>query len=111
MIDLTKGPQRPHHHIRLTKDVKQDIALWFRSLDHFNGKSFFLDDKWLTSPNLDMYTDAAGSLGYGAIFGRQVQRANARRGRVRDANSREPSAGELVSNLDALLRSALSEGS
>ncbi|KAK3717505.1 hypothetical protein QZH41_005457 [Actinostola sp. cb2023] len=43
--------------------------------------------------------------------GRQVQRANARRGQVRDANSREPSAGELVSNLDALLRSALSEGS
>ena len=71
MVDLTKGPQRPHHHIRLTKDVKQDIALWFRFLDHFNGKSFFLDDKWLTSPNLDMYTDAAGSLGYGAIFGKR----------------------------------------
>ena len=33
------------------------------------GRSFFLDDKWNTSPPLELYTDAAGSKGYGAIFG------------------------------------------
>ena len=27
MIDLTKGAKRPHHHIRLTKEIKHDIAV------------------------------------------------------------------------------------
>ena len=35
----------------------------------FNGRSFFLDDKWNTSTLLELYTDAAGPKGYGAIFG------------------------------------------
>ncbi|XP_020617810.1 adhesion G protein-coupled receptor L4-like [Orbicella faveolata] len=37
-------------------------------LDEFNGKSFFLDDTWETSHTLELYTDAAGSVGFGAVF-------------------------------------------
>ena len=33
------------------------------------GNVFFLDDNWNTSPQLNLYTDAARSLGFGAIFG------------------------------------------
>ena len=40
-------------------------------LTHFYGKSFFVDFQWLSSPHLHLYTDASGSLSYGAVF-RQI---------------------------------------
>ena len=42
--------------------------MWF--LAKFNGKSFFLKDTWEMPHNLERYTDAAGSIGYGAVFGK-----------------------------------------
>ena len=69
MIDLTVGVRRPHHHIRLTKETKHDIVVWLKFLDSFNGRSFFLNDRWEISSSLELFTDAAGSKGYGAIFG------------------------------------------
>ena len=70
LIDLTTGLTRPHHHIRLNKEAKQDIRMWLQFLDHFNGRAFFLSDRWETSSTLELYTDAAASKGYGAIFGK-----------------------------------------
>lgn len=69
LIDLTKGVRKPYHHIRLSKGAKLDLALWLRFLQDFNGKSFFLDDVWETSDTLTLYTDSAGSIGFGAVFG------------------------------------------
>ena len=69
MIDLTRGEKRPHHRIQLTKEAKHDIKVWLNFLDKFNGTAFFLDDKWETSYSMKLFTDAAGSKGYGAIFG------------------------------------------
>ena len=69
LIDLTKGVRKPYHHIRLSKGAKLDIALWLRFLQDFNGKSCFLDDVWETSNTLKLYTDSAGSIGFGAVFG------------------------------------------
>ena len=69
LIDLTKGVKFPHHFIRLNKSSKADLALWQTFLDDFNGRSFFLTDAWHDSLSLNLYTDAAGSLGYGGIFG------------------------------------------
>ena len=72
MIDLTKGIQKPHHHIRLSKGAKSDILIWLRFLEDFNGKPFFFTDIWETSHTLhlsDLYTDAAGPVGFGAVFG------------------------------------------
>ena len=69
LINLTMGPLRPHHHIRLRKEAKLDIRMWVQFLQDFNGRAFFLSDRWETSCSLDLYTDAAASKGYGAIFG------------------------------------------
>ena len=70
LIDVTIGGRRLHHRIRLTKETKHDMEVRLKFLREFNGLSFFLDDKWSTSPPLELYTDVAGSQGYGAIFGR-----------------------------------------
>ena len=70
LIDLTKGVRKPTHHVRLTRESKHDINIWREFLSAYNGKSFFLGSRWATSRNLNVFTDAAGSLGYGAIFGK-----------------------------------------
>ena len=71
LIDLTIGLKHPHHRIRLSKDAKADLKVWMRFLAGFNGRAFFLDDLWVTSTTLELFTDAAGSKGYGAVFGRK----------------------------------------
>jgi len=43
--------------------------MWTLFLKDFNGKSLFLPDRFLTSDSLNLFTDASGSLGYGAVFG------------------------------------------
>ena len=35
----------------------------------YNGKSFFLNEKWENSVSLQLFTDAVGVHGFGAIFG------------------------------------------
>ena len=39
-------------------------------MKNFNGKSLFINDK-LTNHDIDLYTDASGSLGYRAVFGKK----------------------------------------
>ena len=70
LIDLTAGVTRPHHHIRFNTEAKNDIRMWLQFLDNFNGRAFFLSERWATSSTLELYTDAAASKGYGAIFGK-----------------------------------------
>ena len=50
--------------------MKQDLLVWQSFLAGFNGRSFFLTDQWTNSHQLELYTDASGALGYGAVFGR-----------------------------------------
>lgn len=69
LIDLTLGIQSAHHYIRLNREVKEDLKLWLSFLSGFNGKSFFLEDTWLSSSKLHLYTDASGAMGFGAVFG------------------------------------------
>ena len=71
LIDLTVGVQSPHHYVRINREVKADLKLWQSFLTGFNGRSFFLEDFWDSSDKLELYTDAAGSLGFGAVFGRK----------------------------------------
>ena len=63
LIDLTKGIQKLHHYIRLSKGAKSDILIWLRFLEDFNNKSFFFNDIWETSHTLHLYTYAVGSRG------------------------------------------------
>ena len=42
--------------------------MWKVFLDHWNGRSFFLDSAITPSPDLELFTDAAGSIGFGGYF-------------------------------------------
>ena len=67
LIDLTKGIKSAHHFVRLTKSVKAGLEIWRSFINDFNGRSIFLSDVWTDSFSLNLFTDAGGSLGFGAI--------------------------------------------
>ena len=69
LINLTVGVKRPRYFIRLNRETKSDLKLWLTFLESYNGRSFFLDYNWLSSAKLHLHTNAAGSLGYGTVFG------------------------------------------
>ena len=71
LYNLSIGIKQWFHYIRITKQVREDLTVWQDFLNTYNGKSLLLPEKWTTSPSIDLYTDASGALGYGAVFGSQ----------------------------------------
>jgi hypothetical protein len=71
LIDLTRRISQPHFFIRLNRNVKGDLRIWQTFLSSFNGRSLFLDDTWSNNHKLNLYTDASGAIGFGALFGRE----------------------------------------
>ena len=67
LIDLTIGLSKPHHHRRLNKEARSDIQAWLIFVESFNGKCLFLSDRWETSEQLNVYTDAS-NIGFGGLF-------------------------------------------
>ena len=68
IIHVTKDLKYPHWHIRLNSGFHKDIAVWQTFLDHWNGVSLFLEVPISKFPDLQLYTDASGSLGYGGFL-------------------------------------------
>ena len=60
LVDLTKGVSRPNHRVTLNKAARKDLSAWLIFVEFFNGSSLLLQERWVTSPSLDLYTDAAG---------------------------------------------------
>ena len=70
LIDLTIGLKRQTHRKRLNSEARADLEAWSQFIKHFNGKSMFLPDEWLTSTALDLFTDSSNT-GYGGYLGRE----------------------------------------
>ena len=58
---------RLHHHIRLNQQACLDIEWWLTFLPSWNGTSYILETEWFTSTSMLLYTDAASSVGWGAV--------------------------------------------
>ena len=65
------GVHKPHHHIHLTQETKLDVGICLEFLLYFNDMSF-LADSFLSGDCLQLYMDAAGSIGYEALCGTPV---------------------------------------
>ena len=65
IISLTKGISSSRWLIKLNTEFRKDVSMWLAFLEHWNGVTFLLGDTVLSSPDLHLYTDASGSLGYG----------------------------------------------
>ena len=67
LIALSCSVRELHFMVYLNTQVKYDIQLWLGFLQDWNGRNFFLDRFFLTSVDLDFYTDAC-EIGYGGFL-------------------------------------------
>ena len=68
LIDASMRAKHLEHHISLTQSDRLDIEWWLEFLPTWSGASLFLDPYWSQAPELQLFTDAAGSVGFGAYF-------------------------------------------
>ena len=67
LIDLTIGINWPNFHIRLNNEARLDLAAWLIFLQRFNGVSVLLNEHWISSEKLELFTDAS-NLGFAGIL-------------------------------------------
>ena len=56
------------HKIFLDDACKKDLAMWSYFLQTWNGISLFLDDSETNAADMNLYTDASGTIGFGGFF-------------------------------------------
>ena len=69
LLDTAKSVKKLYYHVTL--DCKADIRMWQYLLSHWNGVSFFLDNHITKAHDMCLFTDAAGSVGFGGFFQNQ----------------------------------------
>ena len=73
LYDLIKGIVKPHFHIRLGKEARLDLSAWAMFLENYNGVSLIINDQWLASEKLELFTDASGIGFAGTLIGQWFQ--------------------------------------
>ena len=60
-----------HFKVYLNKEAKADLEMWAYFLKSWHGVSLFIDPVEIQAEDMELYTDASGSIGYGGMFQRQ----------------------------------------
>ena len=68
LIDLSTTEKKLHHHITLSVSARADIKWWKDFLSSWNGVSLILQTDWVIAADLSLFTNASGTVGYGACF-------------------------------------------
>ena len=66
--NLTEGVPSRFHHSRLKKEFHRDLDMWKVFLSKWKGCSLILESTTTSTPDLELHTDAAGSVGFGGYF-------------------------------------------
>ena len=72
LVDLATTARTLSHRVNLSQDTRADIEWWQHVLPLWPGKSYFLTTLWQLSPEIQLFTDAAGSHGFGACWNGQL---------------------------------------
>ncbi|KAM3936010.1 uncharacterized protein RB166_003095 [Leptodactylus fuscus] len=68
LAGATAGVSSPRHFIRLTRDHRDDLEVWASFLELYNGRSLLMSPA-VSTVDWELFTDASGSVGFGAYFG------------------------------------------
>lgn len=70
LINATCGLTKPYHHTRVNNGIRKDLQMWQCFFQNHNGISVFHDRFWVSSEDLELFTDSAGGahLGFGIYF-------------------------------------------
>ena len=71
LINLASGITRLHHYVTLKHAARADLYAWKVFLHSFNGKSLFLEQRFLSSDTIKLYTDASSDNGFSVVFGKK----------------------------------------
>ena len=67
LIKLSTTVKELHHYIKLTNECRLDLNMWYKFLNGWNGKSFFLDPDFTNAADIELFTDSTMS-GFGGIY-------------------------------------------
>ncbi|VDI60412.1 Hypothetical predicted protein [Mytilus galloprovincialis] len=68
LLNIAHSVKELHHHVTLNSSCRNDLSLWHKFLDQWNGISFFIDDDIVNASDFDLYTDSASTVGFGGYF-------------------------------------------
>ena len=70
LIDATCNIRKPHHRIRVSKSMREDIKVWLTFLSEYNGVTVITDNAWASNETLELFTDSSGgqNRGFGIYF-------------------------------------------
>ena len=69
-VYTTSDKLKPHHHIRVNSEMRQDLLMWAAFLEQPNifCRPWMDFSTMLVADEIDMYSDASGKIGMGAIW-------------------------------------------
>ena len=69
LIDLSTTVKQNHHHVTLNSEARSDIHWWCEFLPKWNRCSIVPNPLKIRSSDIKLFTDAAKTIGLGAIYG------------------------------------------
>ena len=55
----------------MNSEARADLAAWHCFMSSYNGVTMLINSKWISSESIKLYTDAASTQGFAAVFGSQ----------------------------------------
>ncbi len=71
LLQRSKSVTSLHDLVSLDEGCRSNLCSWSLILNSWNGISFFYNESFETSISLQLYTDAAPSVGFGGSFGNE----------------------------------------
>jgi hypothetical protein len=69
LITLSTTVKHLHYHVHITKACREDLLMWKKFLAQWNGVSMFQQTHLSAAADLEIYTDAASTVGHGGFNG------------------------------------------
>lgn len=71
LISLSTKVRKLHHFVNLNQDCQKEIHMWKNFLVQWNGVSMFYDQYFTSAADMELFTDASSTVGYGGYHGQQ----------------------------------------
>ena len=68
IINLTLKLKCPSHRVRITVEARKDFLMWKEFLEKCNGSAIIPEQVWQDNADIQLFTDASGSQGFGGYF-------------------------------------------
>jgi hypothetical protein len=60
--------EKLHHYVKFNSACKEDLRMWLFFLKRWNGVSVFYESTLTSNADMELYTYASSTIGYGRCF-------------------------------------------